>query len=122
MRIDSHNRRLSRLEEKRGISGPLPHFALQDWADGCPRAFQPWEMDQIANFEEVARDKLVSAGKIQEHERDKAQFILNVIVYPPEREDEDERYRRVRLLLRQMSPELKAQYEEMLGPKLASFR
>ena len=119
MGIASHNRRLARLEETQGYGGPPPIFALEDWADGCPRCFEPWEMDQIPEFKAVARDQLVAAGKIRERDRDRVRFMTTIIVYPPEREDEEEKYRRVRPLLRQMAPALKARYEERLRKQRA---
>jgi hypothetical protein len=94
--------RLARLEAKTGVTQERPVFDLPDWAPGCPEAFQPWEEEELfPRFKAMALDNLVAAGKIEEADRDRVIFMVRVLVYPPEREDEDERYARVRPLLRE---------------------
>jgi hypothetical protein len=94
--------RLARLEAKHGVDDSPLIFCLADWAEGCPRAFQPWEEEEsLPRFKAIALVNLVAAGKIEEADRERVIFMVRVLAYPPEREDEDERYARVRPLLRQ---------------------
>jgi hypothetical protein len=70
-------------------------------APGCPRAFQPWEVDDLfAHFKPIALDNLVTAGKIREDDQERVTFVINTIVYPPEREGEEDKYAEVRPLLK----------------------
>jgi hypothetical protein len=100
--------RLDKLEAAiRGHDGGLPDeplvFSLHQWAkaDGCPRAFQPWEVDELnPRFQAIALDNLVAAGKIRECDRQRVKFIRRVLAYPPQREGEVDKYAHVRPLLR----------------------
>jgi hypothetical protein len=96
------NSRLARLKAKRGVNQEQLFFRLADWAPDCPQAFQPWEDEELFPlFRAIALDNLIEAGRIRESDRDRVTFIVHRIVYPPEREGEDERYRRVRPMLRE---------------------
>ena len=88
MGIASHHRRLERLEAANGIfkEGRLL-FRLQDWAEGCPIAFEEGEEETIACMEANALDRLVAAGKIRDEDRERVQFIVRVLVSPPKRGD-----------------------------------
>jgi hypothetical protein len=69
--------RLDKLEAAiRGHDGGPPDepliFWLHQWAkaEGCPRAFQPWQVDELSpRFQAIALDNLVAAGKIRECDR-----------------------------------------------------
>ena len=92
--------RLARLEAMHGDDDSPLIFCLPDWAEGCPRAFQPWEKKELfPHFKAIALDNLLAAGKIRECDRDRVQLMVRVLAYPPERESEDERYARVRPFL-----------------------
>ena len=105
----SLSNRLDKLEAAiRGHDGGPPDepliFSLHEWAkaEGCPRAFQPWEADELSlRFMAMALDNLVAAGKIRECDRERVKFIRRVLAYPPEREGEVDKYAQVRPLLRQ---------------------
>jgi hypothetical protein len=98
--------RLDKLEAAlRGRDGGTPDepliFSLHQWAkaEGCPRAFQPWEVDELSpRFEAKAFDNLVAAGKIRECDRERVTLIRRVLAYPPEREGEVDKYAHVRPL------------------------
>ncbi len=78
-------------------------FSLHQWAkaEGCPRAFQPWEADELSTrFMAMALDNLVAAGKIRECDRERVKFIRRILAYPPEREDEVDKHTHLRPLLR----------------------
>jgi hypothetical protein len=101
--------RLAKLEAAlRGRDGgdPLDEpwlvYRLSDWAEGCPVAFQPWEVDELSpRFMAMALDNLVAAGKIRECDRGRVRFMRRVLAYPTEREGEVDKYAHVRTLLRQ---------------------
>jgi hypothetical protein len=101
--------RLDKLEAAiRGHDGGLPDepliFWLHQWAkaEGCPRAFQPWEVDELSpRFQAIALDNLVAAGKIRKCDRERVRLMRRVLAYPPEREGEVDKYAHVRPLLRQ---------------------
>jgi hypothetical protein len=79
-------------------------FWLHQWAEaeGCPVAFQPWEVEELSpRFEAMALDNLVAAGKIRECDRQRVRFMRRVLAYPPQREGEVDKYAHVRPLLRQ---------------------
>jgi hypothetical protein len=67
---------------------PWLAYRLSDWAEGCPVAFEEWEMDSIPQFRANALDRLVAARKIQEIDRERVTFIVRTIVHPPERADD----------------------------------
>src|SRR5437867_13322369 len=82
--------RLDKLEAAlRGRDGGTPNepliFFLHHWAEaeGCPIAFQPWEVDELSpRFQAIALDNLVAAGKISECDRGRVRFIRRVLAYP----------------------------------------
>jgi hypothetical protein len=82
--------RLDKLEAVlRGRDGGEPAdqpwlaYRLQEWAEGCPVAFEEWERDSIPQLKANALDRLVAAGKIREIDRDRVTFIVRTIVHPP---------------------------------------
>ena len=84
--------RLDKLEAAmRGRDGgdppdqPWLAYRLQDWAEGCPVAFEEWERGNLPQFKADALDRLVAAGKIREIDRERVTFIVRTIVHPPER-------------------------------------
>ena len=87
--------RLDKIEAAlRGRDGGDPHdepwlvYRFCDWAEGCPRAFEEWEMEGIPQFRANALDRLVADGKIREMDRERVTFIMRTIVHPPKRPDD----------------------------------
>ncbi len=88
MSIASHYRRLTRLEAANGTAKTETlFFRLQDWAEGCPIAFEENEDEKIGRMEANALDRLVAAGKIRDTDRERVTFIVRVLVPPLERAD-----------------------------------
>jgi hypothetical protein len=72
--------RLARLEAVHGVDDSPLIFFLDQWAEGCPRAFQPSEADElIPHLEAIGLDNLMTAGKIRECDRDRVQFMVRVL-------------------------------------------
>jgi hypothetical protein len=70
------------------VDEPWLFYALHEWAEGCPIAFEEWEKDSIPGFEANALDRLVAAGKIREQDRERVTFIIRTIVHPPKYPDD----------------------------------
>jgi hypothetical protein len=72
--------RLARLEAVHGVDDSPLIFFLDQWAEGCPRAFQSSEADElIPHFEAIGLDNLMTTGKIRECDRDRVQFMVRVL-------------------------------------------
>jgi hypothetical protein len=83
MGIASHHRRLTRLEAASGTAKTEPLvFSLSEWAEGAPLAFEKGEEETIARMKANALDRLVAAGKIEDQDRERVQFIVRVLVRP----------------------------------------
>jgi hypothetical protein len=53
-----------------------------------PREWACGQEEAIAQVQTEELDRLVASGEIKETDRERANFIVNVIVYPPERRDD----------------------------------
>jgi hypothetical protein len=83
MRIDSHNRRLSRLEADSGTANTEPLvFSLHEWAGRPPLREDEADDDTVAQMEAKALDRLIEAGEIGDEDRERVQFVVRVIVAP----------------------------------------
>ena len=61
---------------------------LSQSAEGCPVAFEEWEVESISQWKANALDRLVAAGTIRDIDRENVRFIVRKIVHPPERPDD----------------------------------
>ena len=82
-------KRLERLEATVRAKNPG-----RDFYPCCRLIYDPrdWHIDEheaIAQMANGKLDRLVAAGEIQESERERIEFIVNVIVEPPVRPEPD---------------------------------
>ena len=76
------------METASGVTKTEPLvFCLSEWAEGAPLAFEKGEEETIARMKANALDRLVAAGKIEDQDRERVQFIVYILVDPPKRED-----------------------------------
>ena len=86
-------RRLERIEAKlrarNSVADPWLVYDLHEWSKGTRGAFEQEELDNDHDrLVAVALDRLLTAGKITEIDRERVKFIVRTIVHPPKRDDE----------------------------------